>query len=81
VTHIRDTFVSVMDAQSFEELKRIPVGAGAANIGFRPDGRFAYVSLVSANKVAVIDTAKMEVVQEIPTGTQPFGLIVMSPPG
>jgi YVTN family beta-propeller protein len=33
------------------------------------------------NKVAVIDTAKMEVVQEIPTGTQPFGLIVILPPG
>ncbi len=33
-----------------------------------------------ANKVAVIDTEKMEVVREIPTGTQPFGLIVMSSP-
>jgi YVTN family beta-propeller protein len=30
--------------------------------------------------VVVIDTARMEVVQEILTGTQPFGLIVMSPP-
>jgi len=30
--------------------------------------------------VAVIDTEKMEVVREIPTGTQPFGLIVMSSP-
>jgi len=33
-----------------------------------------------ANKVVVIDKERMEVVQEIPTGTQPFGLIVMSPP-
>ena len=61
-------------------MARIQVGKQIANVGFRPDGRYAYATVRGENKVVVIDTARMEVVKELPAGDQPFGLIVMSPP-
>ena len=81
VTHFRDDFIAVMDAKSYDEVKRIGVGQGVANVAFRPDGRFAYATMPGENKVAVIDTATMEVVKTLPAGDQPFGLIVMPRPG
>lgn len=80
LTHLRDGFVSVLDAASYEERGRIQLGAGSANVAFRPDGQFAYVTLPGADAVAVVDTARREVVERLPTGRQPWGLIVMSPP-
>ncbi len=44
------------------------------------DGRYVYATVTGENKVAVIDTARMEVVKEIAVGRQPWGLVVMSPP-
>jgi len=81
VTHFGDDFVSVLDAKTGEEIERIAVGPQLANVTFRPDGAFAYVSVLGADEVAVIDTAAMEVEKRLPAGDQPFGLIVMSPPG
>ena len=45
VTHFRDDFIAVMDAKSYDEVKRIGVGQGVANVAFRPDGRFAYATM------------------------------------
>lgn len=80
ITHFEDDFVSVMDAATFREVKRIRVGSRLGNVSFRPDGRYAYVAVVGENKVAVIDTARMETVEELAAGQQPWGLIVLSPP-
>ena len=80
VTHISDDFIAVMDASSYQEIKRIRVGQGVANVAFRPDGRFAYATVRGENKLAVIDTATMETVKSLATGDQPFGLIVMPRP-
>ncbi len=80
MTHFGDTFISVLDAGTFQEVKRIEVGTQIANVAFRPDGRFAYAAVRGENMVAVIDTARMEVVKKLPAGQQPFGLVVMSPP-
>ena len=80
VTHFKDNYVSVLDAKTFREIGRIPVGQGGANVAFSPDGAFAYVTLVGENKVAVIDTARMEVVKKIAAGSKPWGLVIMSPP-
>ena len=80
VTHFKDDFISVIDATTYDEVKRIPVGQGVASVAFRPDGRFAYATLHGENKVAVIDTATMAMVKTLPAGDQPFGLIVMPRP-
>lgn len=81
ITHFEDDFVSVVDAASFREVKRIRVGSRLGTVAFRPDGRYAYVTVIGEDAVAVIDTARMEVVKKLQAGRQPWGLIVMSPPG
>ena len=77
VTHFEDNFVSVIDTQTFQEVKRIVLAPKLGNVTFRPDGRYAYVSVISANVVAVIDTATYQVVKRIPVGKEPWGLIVL----
>jgi len=76
ITHSADTYVSVFDARTFREVAQLPVGGGAANIGFTSDGSSAFISVVSANHVAVVDLARLEVAEAIPVGTQPQGLII-----
>lgn len=76
-----DEFVSVFDPRYREEVKPVRVGQKLANVGFRPDGRHACVSVTGGNKVAVIDLEGLEVVEEIPAGEGPWRLVVMSPPG
>jgi YVTN family beta-propeller protein len=81
ITHIADNFVTVVDGATFAEVARIPVGTSLANVAFRSDGRYAYVTIIGENKVVVIDTRSRTVVKKIPAGGQPWGLVVMSPPG
>lgn len=80
VTHFADDFISVLDARYPREVKRIRVGQKVANVAFRPDGRYAYATVTGENKVAVIDMESLEVVKELEAGTEPWGLVVMSPP-
>ena len=77
VTNSADTFVSVFDAGSYREVKRLEVGEGGANIGFSRDGNTAFISVARANVVAVVDLPTLEVVEQVPTGPQPMGLIVL----
>ena len=58
-----------------QKLGKVPVA-----VAWTPDGRYAYVTVTGENKVAVIDTARMEVVKELPTGKQPWGLVIMPSP-
>ena len=76
VSHYADEFVSVFDAATFKEVGRIHIGANHGNITFRPDGKLVYVSVIGANKVAVIDTETRQVVKHIPAGKRPWGLII-----
>lgn len=76
VTNSNDTFAQVFDAKTYKEAKRLNVGQGGSNIGFTKDGKTAFIAVTGANAVAVIDMAKMDVVDQIKAGTQPQGLIV-----
>ena len=76
VTNSNDTFAQVFDAKTYKEVKRLNVGQGGSNIGFTKDGAFAFISVSGANAVAVIDMAKLDVVEQLKAGTQPTGLIV-----
>lgn len=64
----------VLDAIARTELKRIPLGGGAAGILMQPDGARAYVAVGSENGVTVIDLKALEVVGHIETGPGPDGL-------
>ena len=76
VTNGRDTFAQVFDARTFKEVKRLTIGPGGPNIGFSKDGKTAFVAVTGANRVAVIDVAKLALESQIRAGTEPQGLIV-----
>jgi DNA-binding beta-propeller fold protein YncE len=76
VTNSNDTFAQVFDARTYKEIKRLNVGQGGSNIGFSRDGQLAFISVTGANAVAVVDMAKLDVVDQLKAGTQPTGLIV-----
>jgi len=56
------------------EVKRIPVGTGAAGIEIQPNGARAYVACSPDNYVAVVDLKSMQVVGRIDAGKNPDGL-------
>jgi YVTN family beta-propeller protein len=47
-----------------------------AGSALSPDGKFLYVACNGDNSVAVIDTAKMAVVRQVPVGYFPYGVAV-----
>ena len=85
VTHASDTFVSVVERQTGREVTRIDVGKPQASVSFTPDGATAFVAVMGADDIAVIDMAQLAVVARIPTGKQPMGLVLLEaasgPPG
>ncbi|HEY1784795.1 MAG TPA: beta-propeller fold lactonase family protein, partial [Pirellulales bacterium] len=62
-----DGTVSVVDLAKGQELKQIPVGLHPAGIVATPDGRWVCVANANSDTVSVIDTARDEVVETIPT--------------
>ena len=66
--------VTVFDTATRREVKRIPVGRGAAGIEMQPDGARAYVACTPDDNVAVIDLGTLEVTGRIDAGRQPDGL-------
>jgi YVTN family beta-propeller protein len=66
--------VVVFDAVSRKEVKRIPVGHGAAGIQMQPDGARAFVACTPDNYVAVIDLKTLAVTGTIEAGGNPDGM-------
>ncbi|MGH9496939.1 MAG: YncE family protein [Candidatus Sulfotelmatobacter sp.] len=64
----------VLDAHARKEVKRIPLGHGAAGIEMQPDGSRAFVGCSPDNYVAVIDLRSLEVIGHIDVGPEPDGL-------
>lgn len=80
ITHFDDTFVLVLDRQTRREVTRIDVGAGQANASFTADGSTAFVTVMGADSVAVIDMAQLAVVDTFKVGKQPMGLALLERP-
>ncbi len=64
----------VLDAHTHKELKRIPLGHGAAGILVQPDGSRVFVACTPDNYVAVVDLKSLEVTGHIDVGPGPDGL-------
>jgi YVTN family beta-propeller protein len=64
----------ILDAKTRREVKRVPIGRGAAGIQMQPDGARAYVACTPDGYVAIIDLKSLEVAGHIDAGTQPDGL-------
>jgi YVTN family beta-propeller protein len=70
----------IIRASDHIEVKRIPVGTGAAGIQIQPDGARAYIACSPDNYVAVVDLKSMQVVGRIEAGKNPDGLAWASIP-
>ncbi len=64
----------IIDAASRHEIKRIPIGHGAAGILIEPGGARAFVACTPDNYVTVIDLHSLAVVGKIDAGPEPDGL-------
>ncbi|HLY18162.1 MAG TPA: hypothetical protein VKR61_13110 [Bryobacteraceae bacterium] len=66
--------LTVLDAATRHELKRVPLGTGAAGIQMEPDGSRGFVACTPDNYVAVIDLKSLSVTAHIDAGPQPDGM-------
>ncbi len=64
----------VLDAGTRKEIKRVPIGRGAAGIVMEPNGARAFVACTPDNYVAVIDLKTLAVASHIDAGGEPDGL-------
>jgi len=74
VSTLAGTDAVVFDTAARRELKRIPIGHGAAGILLNPNGLQAYMACTPDNYVVVIDTKSLEVTAKIPNIKNPDGL-------
>lgn len=66
--------VSVVDIPNAKKIKDIQVGAGVIQLPVDPTGRYVVAAVGSTNEAVIIDTAKDEVIQRIPSGQSPHGV-------
>jgi len=74
VSSLRDGNLTILDAATRKEVKRIKLGRGAAGILMQPDGARAFVACSPDNYVAVIDLKSLEVTGKVEVGQEPDGL-------
>ena len=66
--------LTIFDAKSHLEIKRLKIGTGAAGILMDPEGSRAFVACSADNYVAIIDLKTLEVVNHLDVGGVPDGL-------
>jgi YVTN family beta-propeller protein len=66
--------VTIFEAAARKEIKRLPVGRGAAGIQMQPDGARAFVACTPDDYVAVIDLKTLTVSGHLEAGRQPDGM-------
>jgi YVTN family beta-propeller protein len=64
----------VLNAATRSEVKRIPIGHGAAGIQMQPDGSRAFIACTPDNYVVVIDLKSLQVSAHIDAGLNPDGM-------
>lgn len=64
----------VYDAASRREIKRVPIGHGAAGILIDPDASRAFVACSPDNYIAIVDLKTMKVTGHLDVGGEPDGL-------
>jgi YVTN family beta-propeller protein len=74
VSSLRDGDLTIFDASSRKEIKRLKLGHGTAGILVQPDGERAFVACSPDNYVAVIDLKSLQDVGHIDVGQNPDGL-------
>jgi YVTN family beta-propeller protein len=67
-----------LTAATPKQIAAIPMGGHVYWLTFSPDGKFCYVSVLSKNEAAVVDTATKEIVARIPVGKEPKRLLAVT---
>jgi YVTN family beta-propeller protein len=74
ISLLGDSDLVVYDAAARKEVKRVPIGHGAAGILIDREGNRAFISCGPDNYVAVLDLKNLEVTGHIDVGGEPDGL-------
>ena len=74
ISSLQSGELTIYDAKSHKEVKRLKIGHGAAGILMDPDGSRAFVACSADNYVAVIDLKTLEVTGHLDVGGVPDGL-------
>jgi YVTN family beta-propeller protein len=80
ISDLQGTDLVVLDVASRKEVKRIPLGGGAAGLQVDPKGMRVFVATGSQNAVQVVDIAKLEVIGKIDAGRNPDGMAWLGAP-
>ena len=72
----RSNKVVVMDAETLEIIKKIPVGKRVWGLAKTKDGKRIFSTDGVSGTVSVIDTNKNEVIKTIEVGEFPWGVVV-----
>jgi len=74
IASLRSGELTIIDAQSHKEIKRLKPGHGAAGILMDPDGSRAFVACSPDNYIAIIDLKTLEITRHLDVGGVPDGL-------
>ncbi len=75
IPDMRNQNLRFFDGTSYEELGRIDFAAeGPQGLTLHPDGRHLFLSLSSADRIAIFDIERREVVGYLPAGNGPDGI-------
>ncbi|MFL5789638.1 MAG: YncE family protein [Flavisolibacter sp.] len=74
ITSLRSGDLVIYDVQLRKEIKRIPIGHGAAGIVMDPSGSRAFVACTPDNYIAIIDLKTLSVTNHLDVGGGPDGL-------
>ena len=74
ISSLQSGDLTIYDARSHTEIKRLKIGHGAAGILMDPDGSRVFVACSADNYVAVIDLKTLEVTSHLDVGGVPDGL-------
>ncbi len=78
VSHNGTHYVTVLDFETLEPIKEIPVVLNPHWIYFSPDGKTAYATNWGANSVTVVDVERLERVTHVVVGLNPNGMALKS---
>jgi YVTN family beta-propeller protein len=74
VSSLTSPDLTILDAATHNDIKRIPIGKGAAGILMQPDGARVFVACTPDDYVTVIDLKTLRITGKIDAGRQPDGL-------
>jgi DNA-binding beta-propeller fold protein YncE len=71
--------LTIWDAASHQELKRLKLGSYAEGILITPDGKHALIGVTTDDNIAEIDLQTLEITRRIQTGLGPDGMAWIGP--